>query len=296
MRFPVSEFDNLKDKIKNELGRDCVRYLFRSVNSHFVLLFGASGSAYVLRTSFIPLSSSLESFTPVTRLLQLDREESFVDCYEVDKFIENRYIFLSTRDGLVKRIRLTDFAKVKPGGSVVIGLRDDDKLVSAKQTGGNQEVVLATAEGRCIRFSEDEVREMGLSAGGIRGMDLEKKDVVVSVVALQPGKSKTTIATLTSMGFGKRSELDEYSTTHRGGKGIVNYKTSPKVGRVTGVLEVKDSDLIVWLSKKGKQKRLKAKEIKTMGRATQGAALAALKQGDEIVDVFILTTDAETKL
>ena len=296
MRFPLSEFDNLKDKIKNELGRDGVRYLFRSVNSHFVLLFGSSGTAYVLRTSFIPLSTSLESFTPVTRLLQLDREETFVDCYEVDKFIENRYIFLSTRNGFVKRIRLADFSKVKAGGSVVIALRDDDKLVSANQTGGQQEVVMATAEGRCIRFAEEEVREMGLSAGGIRGMDLERKDVVVAVVALQAGKAKTTIATLTNLGFGKRSELDEYSTTHRGGKGIVNYKTSPKVGRVTRILEVRESDLIVWLSKKGKQKRLKAKEIKTMGRATQGAAVAALKQGDEIVDVFILTTDSETKL
>ncbi len=155
---------------------------------------------------------------------------------------------------------------------------------------------MATAEGRCIRFAEEEVREMGLSAGGIRGIELERKDVVVAVVALQSGKAKTTIATLTNLGFGKRSELDEYGSTHRGGKGIVNYKTSPKVGRVTRVLEVKESDLIVWLSKKGKQKRLKAREIKTMGRATQGAAVAALKQGDEIVDVFVLTTDSETKL
>ncbi len=295
MRFPLSEYEALKDKIKNELGKDCIRTVFRSVSSHYVLVVGRSGHAFVLRTSYIPLSNSIESFTPLSRLVQLSREESFIDCVEVAKFVEDQFVFLATANGLVKRIALSEFAKVKPTGTPVINLKEEDHVVAAQVTGGHQEILMATAQGKCIRFSEEEVRDMGLSAGGIRGVDLEKKDTVVAMIALSSAKAKTSLCTLTHLGYGKRSELGEYSSFHRGGKGVVNYKISPKVGRVIGIVEVKENDVIVWLSKKGKQKRLKAKEIKMMGRATQGAAVAALKQGDEIAELFVLMQENDRK-
>jgi len=288
MRSPLSDYKALQEKIKNELGKDAIKTIFQSVAGHSVLIFGRSGQAFVLRTSYIPLSNSIEAFTPLSRLVQLNREESFVACCEVAKLDPEQFLFLATQKGLVKRMALSEFSKVKSGGTTVIHLKEDDQLVAAQVTDGQQEIFLATAEGKCIRFSENEVREMGLSAGGIRGIDLDKKDAVVSLSVLSPTRLKTSLCAFTHLGFGKRSHLNEYSVYHRGGKGVVNYKTSVKVGRVVGVLEVKDNDLIVWLSKKGKQKRLKAKEIKMMSRATQGVAVAALKQGDEIAEVFVL--------
>jgi DNA gyrase subunit A len=295
MRFPISEYESLKDKIKNELGNDCIKTLFRSVSSHYVLLFGRSGNAFVLRTSYIPLSNTIESFTPLERLVQLNREEKFIECVEVAKFVEDQFVFMATRNGLVKRVALSEFVKVKPGGTPAINLKDEDQLAAAKLTSGSQQVVLVTAEGKAIRFAEEEVRDMGISAGGIRGIDLEKKDRVVDALALLPGKPKTTLCSLTNLGFGKRSETAEYGLYHRGGKGVVSYKTATKVGNVAGIVEVKESDVIVWISKKGRQKRLKAKEIKVMGRATQGMAVAALKQGDEIAELFVLTPENEIK-
>ncbi len=283
-RFAAADYDS--ENVQNLLaGRDYIRYAFSSVNSHPILFFCESGKAFVSRTSAIPLVTNENNGLAISRLLQSKKDEKVIACFEVDKLAEDRFIFLTTQWGLVKKVALAELSRSKEGGITVIALRDPDTLVSAEITDGKKEIFIATAEGKGIRFSEEDVRDMGAGAGGIRGITLDAKDRVMAVTVL--ANQEANLLSITRLGFGKRSDWEEYSTIKRGGKGIVNYKCSDKVGTVISALEVRASDQIILATKKGKSKRVKVKEIKVMGRATQGMAIANILKGDEIVEAFI---------
>ena len=203
---------------------------------------------------------------------------------EIEKFTDERFVFMATREGQVKRMLLSTLSKPKEGGLVTIGLKGEDAVVNAVITNGNSDIILATEQGMAIRFSEQDVRDMGLTAGGVRGMTLSPNDAVIAVTALT--KKKSSLLTITSLGYGKRSDLKEYSTIKRGGKGIITYKISDKVGKMVSLLEVVDKDHVHFITKKGRVKRQRAKVIKIMGRATQGMAAVAVAQKDEIVQAL----------
>jgi DNA gyrase subunit A len=147
-------------------------------------------------------------------------------------------------------------------------------------TSGGDDVLIASAQGFGIRFSEQDIRDMGLQAAGVRGMSLAENDRVIGLITLQ--REKSTLLTVTELGFGKRNQLDEYNRIKRGGKGIVTYKINDKVGYLAAVLEVQENDEIIFITKKGKVKRLKAKFAKVMGRSTQGMAIANIAKNDLI--------------
>jgi len=282
-RYSLEEFQSLDEGIKTGEVHDFVESIFTSTNSHSILFFSQKGRCYSLRTSFVPLASNAENGATLTKLLNLENDERAVSYVELAKFDEKQSIFLTTKQGLVKKVALGEFAKIKDKGVVAIGLKSNDELVSASIINGKGEAMLATARGKAIRFPGEDVRDMGLAASGIKGMNLEKDDVVVGMISILHQDS--AILSVTSLGYGKRSPVGEYSTIGRGGKGIVNYKVSQKVGEIVGILEAQEGDQILLITKKGKQKRFKAKDIKVMGRASQGSAIANIAQGDAVAKI-----------
>jgi len=280
-RISLSEYETDARAIKPSGSRDFIEYSFISSNSHYVLFFTNNGVCHALRTSFIPASAE---GTSLERLLNLQKGEKIVSAIEIEKFDSERFVFMATREGQVKRMVLATLSKIKDGGLVVMGLKNSDQVISAALSSGENDVILATEQGMAIRFSEQDVRDMGLSAGGVRGMTLLPNDSVISMAVLT--KKNGAVLTVTSLGFGKRSDLKEYSTIKRGGKGIITYKISDKVGRMAALIEVADKDQILFITKKARVKRQRAKAIRVMGRATQGVPVVSIAQKDIVAKVI----------
>jgi DNA gyrase subunit A len=284
-RYSLEEYQMLDEKLKIDDGKDFVEIAFNSANSHSILVLGRSGRCYSMRANFIPSASNSDNGTAISKLLHISREEKFACFIEISKFNESQYIFIATTNGQVKKIALSEFSKLKDAGVAAINLKEKDELTAACLTNGKNEILIATANGKAIRFSEEDVRDMGLAAGGIKGINLEEGDVVIGMIAIQ--KPEATLLSITDLGFGKRSSFGEYSTIGRGGKGIVNYKVAPKVGRIAAILETQESDQLLLITKKGKTKRIKSKELKIMGRASQGAKVTTIAQGDAVEKIVI---------
>ena len=283
-RASLSEYEADKSIFTPASRKDFVEHLFLSANSHYILAFTNQGNCYSLRTSFIPHNNKNGEGSDLRKIINAKSNEIFVNFLEITKFDIEEFVFLTTRNGMVKKVALHDLSKVREGGLPVITLKGDDQLVSLTLTTGKDEVLIATTYGKAIRFSEEDVRDMGLSAMGVRGINLDKKDYVVGIALVS--NNNDTLLSVTNLGYGKRSKLKEYSTIKRGGKGIVNYKVTDKVGRIVSVLTVKDKDQIILVTKKLKRKKLKVKDIRVMGRATQGMIIANIAQGDEIYKVI----------
>jgi DNA gyrase subunit A len=220
---------------------------------------------------------------------------------------EGRYVFLATRNGTVKKSALAEYSNPRPSGIIAINLEAKDELIGAQLTDGKQMIFLASHEGQAILFRETEVRAMGRQAGGVNGMDLEKSDYVVSMEAVQPDygiiekefKKKTQnldelegeeikdslttlMLTVSEKGFGKRTALAEYRITARGGKGVVNMKTTERNGAVVAALQVTEESDVMIITGQGKVIRVHANEIREAGRSTQGVKLLRLDDGDKI--------------
>jgi DNA gyrase subunit A len=282
-RFSPADYGS--DTLSALLGeKDYLHYAVKSVNSQILLFVCRSGRAYLSRTSFIPLATEDVKGGEISRLLHFKKDEEIIACFGVPKQNGERFLFLTTRLGLVKKVNFEELLRIKEGGTMVIGLRDDDALVAADVTDGKRQLLLATRQGKSIRFSEVDVRDMGAAAGGIKGIELEEKDEVIGAVTLT--QEDAAVLSITQLGFGKRTELAEYGIIKRGGKGIVNYKCSEKSGGVAAVLAAVPQDHFVAVTRKGKLKRIKAKEIKMSSRATQGVAVVNIVKGDEIVALF----------
>jgi len=276
----LDELKNEPALLKPASGKDFIECVHVSANSHRLLFFTSLGRCYVLRSSFIPMAGNGDNGISLQHLLRLNPEEKLVFSMETDKFDQEKFIFLATKNGLVKKVALSNLASVPKEGSAVIGLKEGDELIAATSTTGQDDILLASAGGQVVRFNEEDVRDMGLAAGGIKGIELARNDFVAGMTNIKAKKS--FLFTVTTLGFGKRSSLEEYGRIRRGGKGIINFKLSPKTGKVAGILEVKNNEPILLISRKGKIKKLRAKSIKQMGRATQGEVIAKVPQKDEI--------------
>jgi len=286
-RFTFEDYDNEKSLIKFTGTKSFTEYIYTSANSKYLLFFTNLGNCYSVRTSFIPACVEDNSQgTPIADLLSFQKHEKVVNCMPAPPSDDSLFLTIATEQGNVKRITLPTLYKSQASTVPVIGLKDDDKVVNVCLTHGERDLVLATQTGMAIRFNEQDVRDMGLSAGGVRGITLSGDDKVISVLDLH--KKKSTLLTVTSLGFGKRSDLQEFSRIKRGGKGIIALKVSDKVGTLASVLEVEDKETVMLITAKSKVKRIKAKDVKLMGRATHGAVMAAIPAKDEIASTRIL--------
>jgi DNA gyrase subunit A len=208
----------------------------------------------------------------------------------VKTFDENKYLFMATKLGVVKKTNLSAYSHPKRTGIIAITLRDKDRLIDAKLTDGSQDVVLGTRDGKAIRFHESDARPIGRTASGVRGITLSDKDLVVGMVVI---RREGTLMVATSEGYGKRSDISDYRVTSRGGKGIITVRTSPKVGDMIAIMDVLDSDDLLIITVNGQIIRQRIQDIKVIGRNTQGVRLIRLSQGDHVADFARVVREEE---
>jgi DNA gyrase subunit A len=208
----------------------------------------------------------------------------------VTDFDENKFLLTATRKGIIKKTQLSQYSRPRRGGIWAMNLREDDQLIAASILTRDQDVILAKRDGRTIRFYESDVRCMGRTAGGVRGVRLDPGDEVVGMAVVE---KDATLLTVTENGYGKRSALEDYATKHRGGKGVINIRTTERNGKVVAIKEVRDQDDIMIITRKGVVIRCAISQLIVRGRATQGVKLIALDEGDVVMDVAKLVKEEE---
>ncbi len=266
---------------------DFIAKLFVASTHDYVLCFSNKGRLYWLKVHEIPEAGRTSRGKALINLLPLDREagEQIAAVISVRDFNSGRYVFMATRNGLVKKTELKAFAHPRPTGIIAAQVQEDDELIAATLTHGDVDIFLATRNGHCIRFSEDAVRAMGRTAMGVRGirLDKEKEDRVVAMEALEGPNG--TLLTVTENGFGKRTSIEEYRVQGRGGKGIINIKVTERVGKVVGTLLVAETDEVMLVGSRGNIIRTGVKDVRVIGRSTQGVKLIQLASGERVVAI-----------
>jgi DNA gyrase subunit A len=261
---------------------DFVEHLFVASTHSYILIFTNSGKVYWLKVHAIPQAGRAARGRSITNLLSLKAEEKLSAFLPVREFQDNRFLLFATRRGLIKKTDLMQYASPRPSGIIAISLEEGDEVIGVRLTDGSQEAILSTRDGQAIRFKEDEVRPMGRGTYGVWGMKLDEGDEVVALDLVEPG---ATLLAVSENGYGKRTEMDEYRLTRRGGKGIITMKTTEKTGRVIGVRMVTDDDQIMLVTSGGKVIRIRVKEIRIIGRNTQGVRLIDLEEGERVASV-----------
>jgi DNA gyrase subunit A len=261
---------------------DFVEHLFVASTHSYLMFFTSTGKVFWLKVHEIPQAGRAARGRAVTNLLQLKPEEKLSAFLPVREFKDGCYLVFATRRGLVKKTDLMQYSSPRPSGLIAIALEEGDEVVGVRLTDGKNEVILSTAEGQAIRFEEEEVRPMGRSTYGVRGMTLDEGDQLVSIDLVESGASLLAVA---EKGYGKRTDMEEYRQTHRGGKGIITMKTTEKTGRVIGIRMVTNEDQIMLVSSGGKVVRIRVNEIRVIGRNTQGVRLIDLEEGERVAAV-----------
>lgn len=261
---------------------DFVRHLLTTSTHNHILFFTTRGIVYDLKAYQIPESGRTAKGTAIVNILPLDAGEKITAMLAVKEFNENHYLTFITKLGTVKKTDLLAYSKVRAGGLRAIELADDDELIGVKITDNDSELVLGTKDGMAIRFHESDVRPMGRTAHGVRGIRLKAGDYVVDAVTVLEG---TKLLTLTENGYGKKTDFDEYKVQTRGGKGIFNYKLTEKTGNVIGLKAVADEDDIMVITSDGIIIRTHTAEISTFGRQTQGVRVMRLSDGIKAVSI-----------
>ena len=259
---------------------DFVTDLFVASTHAYVMPITTKGKLYWLKVHEIPAASRTARGKAIINLVQMAQDEKLAQVLVTREFDENKFVFFVTKRGVVKKTDLTAFSNVRTAGIIALGIDDGDELVKVMITDGTKDILLSTAQGMSIRFPESEVRSMGRTAYGVKGITLEEGDEVVG--ADLPAK-ETTLLTVTENGYGKRTEEPEYRLQGRGGKGIIDIKTTERNGKVVGVTGVADKDEVMLVTNGGMLIRMKAGEISVIGRNTQGVRLISLESADEKV-------------
>jgi DNA gyrase subunit A len=284
-RSPLTEYRAQKRGGRGKTGAatkedDFVTDLFVASTHATLMPITTRGRLYWIKVHEIPAAGRAARGKAIVNLIQLQQGEKLTAVLVTKDFPENQFVFFATRKGVVKRTDLSAFANMRSSGLIALGIEDGDSLVAAKITDGTKDILLSTAEGMSIRFPESEVRSMGRTAYGVKGITLEGADEVVGADLVEPG---TTILTVTENGYGKRTEEAEYRIQGRGGKGIIDIKTTERNGKVVSVAQAKDTDEVMLVTNGGMLIRMKVKEISVIGRNTQGVRLISLESAEEKV-------------
>jgi len=249
-------------------------------NTHaYLLMFTNKGRVYWLKIYEIPDAGTTGKGKNINGLIALQPDETVKAFLAVKQFVEDRYIVMVTKLGVIKKCQLTEFDHPLSRGIIAVGLDDGDELIAARLTAAGEYVFLGSHEGMAVRFQEDEVRPMGRPARGVRAMTLAKNDQIVGVEIVS---ADDLILTISENGFGKRTPARDYRETARGAKGVTLMKTSPRIGKVMNVLSVKEDTELVIITQNGKIIRIEASHIRQAGRSTQGVKLVALDEGDRV--------------
>lgn len=278
---------------------DFIEHLFSASTHDYLMFFTNKGRVYVERVHEIPDMARVSKGRSIANLLELQAEEKIAALIRIVAKLEDRedvtwkqenFLFFATQRGTVKKTALSDFANVRKGGIIAIGIEEGDQLIEVKLTTGHDQVLLITREGMSIRFSEENVRSMGRPAAGVRGISLGAEDAVVALAVVIP---ECTLLVAGENGIGKRTDFEEYRIQTRGGKGIITMKTTEKTGKVVGALTVKDSDEIMLITFAGQMVRIGVNGIREAGRNTQGVKLINLDDKDKLQAIAPVISESD---
>ncbi|MCP5061444.1 MAG: DNA gyrase subunit A [Ignavibacteriae bacterium] len=287
-RFPVSGYRKQGRGGRGVTGagtknEDFIEHMFVSSTHHYIMFFTDKGKCYWKKVYEIPEGGRAARGRSLQNLVEKENDELITAFVTVKEFVDTKNIIMVTQNGTIKKSILSDYSNVRKGGIKAINITDGDRLIEVKLTDGDNDIVIATKKGLAIRFKESDARPMGRTATGVRGIRLGKDDIVIGVIVVRTAGSSLLV--VTDKGYGKRSNIDDYRITKRGGKGVITVRTGEKTGNLISIKEINDKDELVIITNGGMVIRQGVKKIRVMGRATQGVRLINLKEGDIIADV-----------
>lgn len=273
---------------------DFVEHLFVATNHNYLLFFTENGKCYWLRVYEIPEAGKTASGRVIQNILSIPKEDKIKAYIRVpdltdQAFMDRHFILFCTKNGLVKKTSLEAFSRPRRDGIIAININEGDQLLEARLTDGQRQIFLASRLGFAIRFEEEKVRAMGRTATGVRGMALQNaNDAVIGMVVIDPADPSYTIMVISEQGNGKRSPYDDYRLTNRGGKGVKTMQITQKTGYLVAIKGVRDEDDLMVINRSGISIRIPVRDVRIMGRATQGVRIIRLGEGDEIADVAVV--------
>ncbi len=294
-RLPVSGYRKQGRGGKGATGaelkeEDFIEHLFVASTHDYLLCFTDKGRVYWLRVYDIPQASRQAKGKAIINLIEVPSQEQMAAFVPVREFREDQFLIMVTAQGLIKKTSLSAYSHPRRGGIVGIGLEPGDRLIRVVLSDGKQEILLATAQGKAIRFSETLVRDMGRAAKGVKAMSLAKKDEIIGAALCLKG---STVLTVTANGFGKRTPVEAYRAQSRGGKGTINLRVTKKNGEALTLLTISDKDEVMLITQQGQLIRCPVKQIRTTGRAAQGVRLMRLTSKDTLASVACVVPEEE---
>ena len=286
-RTAISTYRNQRRGGKGRIGmrtrdEDFVSHLFVASTHAYIMIFSDRGRAYWLKVHEIPDVGAGGKGKAIANLVSMEEGEKIAAMLAVKEFEDDKFIVMGSRKGVVKKTALSAFSNPRAGGIIAMGVEDGDAVIAVQVTDGTGEIFIGTRNGMAIRFPETDVRPMGRTAYGVRGITLRDDDYVVAMEVVKPGG---TLLTVTERGFGKRTEIDEYRVQSRGGVGIINISTSERNGPVVGVAYVQEGDEVLLITQQGMIIRMQTDDVRAIGRATQGVRLIDIEADDKVVSV-----------
>ncbi len=271
---------------------DFIEHLFTATNHNFLLFFSDAGRCYWKKVYEIPEGEKTSKGRAIQNLINIPPSEKIMAYLPVknlkdDEYLDNNFLIFCTKNGIIKKTTLRAYSNVRQGGVNAIEIREGDTLVQVSMTDGKSEIVLATKEGKAIRFNETKVRAVGRVASGVIGVDLAEdgSNEVIGMITVNPDNKEETIMVLSEKGYGKRTDLEDYRVTNRGGKGVNTLKITEKTGNLVGIQNVTDNDHVMIINKSGVAIRIAVDSLRVMGRATQGVRLIKLDSKDSIAAI-----------
>ncbi len=264
------------------LEEDYIEDLFMTSTHHYVMFFTNTGRVYRLKAYEIPEAGRTARGTAIINLLQLMPEEKITAIIPIKEYVQGEYLFMATKKGLVKKTPITDYANVRKTGLAAITLREEDELIEVKATDNEKDIILVTKYGQCIRFNEKDVRSTGRTSMGVRGMNLGDRD---EVVGMQLNTQGEHLLIVSEKGMGKRTEMSEFTSQNRGGKGVKCYKITEKTGNVVGVKAVSEDNEIMIINTEGIIIRMECNSISVLGRITSGVKLINLHDDEKVASI-----------
>jgi DNA gyrase subunit A len=294
-RTAITNYRNQRRGGKGRIGmrtreEDFVSHLFVASTHAYIMIFSDRGRAYWLKVHEIPDVGPDGRGKAIANLVSMEEGERIAALLAVKEFEPDKFVVMGTRHGIVKKTELAAFSNPRAGGIIAMGVEEGDSVIAVQVSDGGGEIFIGTRDGMAIRFPETDVRPMGRSAYGVRGISLREGDAVVAMEVLKPGG---TILTVTERGYGKRTELEEYRVQSRGGIGTINIQTTERNGQVIGITQVVDEDELMLITQQGKILRMVARDIRTIGRATQGVTLIDIEGDDRAVSIARLAEKDE---
>lgn len=279
---------------------DFIEHIYVTTMHNTMMFFTEKGRCFWLKVYQIPEGTRASKGRAIQNVIQIepdDKVRAYINVRHLDdkEYVENNYLIMCTKEGIIKKTKLEAYSRPRQNGVNAITIKEGDQLIDVKLTSGNAEVMIAAREGKAIRFPESIVRPIGRTAAGVRGISIEEHDEVVGMICVEPDDKKD-ILVLSENGYGKRTDLDDYRITNRGGKGVKTIQVTEKTGKLISMQAVTDDNDLMIINRSGITIRTGVGEIRLAGRATQGVRIINLRNGDSIASVVAVPKAEEEEL